>query len=351
MRLHRPVGLRNPGGFDYPAQLRREGILLVGSVRGDRVSPLTPDVPPWPVAVKRWAVETIRARLPETSAALLAGLLLGERTALPRETDEGFRRAGVYHLLAVSGFNVALLASSVFATLALVGVPRRGAALAAAVVLIAFALVVGGQPSVLRATVMGLLLLLSVLLERESQVMNALALAALLLLLWDPGDLHDPGFQLSFAATAGIIYLGPPLAERLSTWGWPVWLARSLGVSVGAQLAVTPVMLAFFNQLSLIGVVANLFVVPLAAPATTLGMLALLLSLVSDTLAGLCFNALWLILVTLRAVVWAAAAVPAAMVNLPAPPGAPSSPGTRPWCWRPSRPGAVSRSPRSPASS
>ena len=78
-------------------------------------------------------------------------------------------------------------------------------------------------------------------------------------------------------------------------------------------------MLAFFNQLSLIGVVANLFVVPLAAPATTLGMLALLLSLVSDTLAGLCFNALWLILVTLRAVVWVAAAVPAAMVNLPAP--------------------------------
>ncbi len=141
--------------------------------------------------------------------------------------------------------------------------------------------------------------------------MNALALAALLLLLWDPGDLQDPGFQLSFAATAGIIYLGPPLAERLSTWGWPVWLARSVAVSVGAQLAVTPVMLAFFNQLSLIGVVANLFVVPLAAPATTLGMLALLLSLVSDTLAGLCFNALWLMLVALRAVVWVAAAVPA----------------------------------------
>jgi competence protein ComEC len=78
-------------------------------------------------------------------------------------------------------------------------------------------------------------------------------------------------------------------------------------------------MLAFFNQLSLIGIVANLFVVPLAAPATTLGMLALLLSLASDTLAGLCFGALWLMLVALRAVVWVAAAVPAAMVHLPAP--------------------------------
>ena len=319
VKLHPPVGLRNPGGFDYPAQLRRDGILLVGNVRGDRVTALTPDAPPWPVAVRRWAVETIRSSLPETSAALLAGLLLGERTALPRDTDDDFRRAGVYHLLAVSGFNVALLASSVFATLALVGVPRRGAALAAALVLIAFALVVGGQPSVLRATVMGLLLLASVLLERESQVMNALALSAFLLLLWDPGNLHDPGFQLSFAATAGLVYLGPPLAARLAAWGWPTWLAQSLAISAGAQLGVTPVMLAFFNQLSLIGVVANLFVVPLAGPATTLGMLALLLSLISDTLAGLCFNTLWLILVTLRAVVRLAAAVPAAMVHLPAP--------------------------------
>jgi competence protein ComEC len=220
VRLHRPIGFRNPGGFDYPAQLRRDGILLVGSARGDRVSPLTPDIPPWPVAVKRWAVETIRARLPETSAALLAGLLLGERTALPRETDEGFRRAGVYHLLAVSGFNVALLASSVFATLALVGVPRRGAALAAGVVLIAFALVVGGQPSVLRATVMGVLLLLSVLLERESQVMNALALAALLLLLWDPGDLHDPGFSSP-----------SPRRQASSTWAhrWPSGFRHGVG--------------------------------------------------------------------------------------------------------------------------
>ena len=60
VRLHRPIGFRNPGGFDYPAQLRREGILLVGNARGDRVIPSTPDVPPWPVAVKRWAVETIR---------------------------------------------------------------------------------------------------------------------------------------------------------------------------------------------------------------------------------------------------------------------------------------------------
>ncbi|HEV8436666.1 MAG TPA: DNA internalization-related competence protein ComEC/Rec2 [Methylomirabilota bacterium] len=319
VRLHRPIGFRNPGVFDYPAHLRREGILLVGSGRGDRVTPLTADSPPWPVRVRRWAVAAIRGQLPESSGALLGGLLLGERTALPPETDEAFRRAGVYHLLAVSGFNVALLASSVFASLALFGVPRRPTALVAAAVLIGFALVVGGQPSVLRATVMGLLLLLAVLLERDSQVMNALCLAGLLLLAWSPADLWDPGFQLSFAATAGIIYLAQPFTTLLREWGWPSWLAAAIGVSLGAQLAVTPIMLAHFNQLSLIGVAANLLVVPLAGPTTTLGMLALLTQLVSESAAGLLFNMVWLLVLALRLVVWAAAMLPGAMVHLPAP--------------------------------
>ncbi|HET8575866.1 MAG TPA: DNA internalization-related competence protein ComEC/Rec2, partial [Methylomirabilota bacterium] len=318
-RLHPPTGFRNPGGFDYPAHLRREGILLVGSARGDGLAALTAEDPPWPVAVKRWAVATIRARLPEASAALLAGLLLGERSALPRESDEAFRRAGVYHVLAVSGFNVALLATSVFLALPLLGVPRRGTAVAAALILVGFALVVGGQPSVLRATVMGLLLLLGVLLERESEVMNALALAALILLIWRPADLWEPGFQLSFAATAGIVYLAPPLTTGLTERGWPGWLAAAVAVSIGAQAAVTPLMLAHFNQLSLVGIAANLLVVPLAGAATTLGMLALLAELVSGALAAFVFNALWVLLLALRAGVWLAAAVPAAMIHLPAP--------------------------------
>ena len=242
-RVHRPIGYRNPGGFDYPAHLRREGILLVGNARAERVVALVADAPPWRVAVKRWAVQTIASRLPETSAALLAGLLLGERSALPPASDEAFRRAGVYHILAVSGFNVALLAAAVFGGLALCGIPRRAVAVVAAAVLVGFALVVGGQPSVLRATVMGLLLLAALLLERQSQLPNALALATLLLLLWRPGDLWEPGFQLSFAATAGIVYVAPWLTERLTARGWPSWLAAAVAVSLGAQAAVTPLML------------------------------------------------------------------------------------------------------------
>jgi competence protein ComEC len=243
LKLSRPRGFRNPDAFDYPSFLRREGILLVGSGPAESLVPLTPDEPPWHVRVKRWAVATIGAHLPETSAALLAGLILGERTGLPPEADEAFRRAGVYHILAVSGFNVALLASSVFFTLSALRVPRATTAVAAGVALVGFALIVGGQASVLRATAMGLLLLAATLLDRESQLMNALALAAVLLLAWRPRDLWDPGFQLSFAATAGIIYLTPVISIWLAGRGWPGWLAAAVAVSAGAQAAVTPVML------------------------------------------------------------------------------------------------------------
>ncbi|MBI4561500.1 MAG: DNA internalization-related competence protein ComEC/Rec2, partial [Candidatus Rokubacteria bacterium] len=318
-RLHRPVGFRNPGGFDYPAHLARGGIYLIGSGRADRLEPLTPEEPPWTVRVKRWALATIRRNLPPTAGALLAGLLLGERTELPRHVDEAFRRAGVYHILAVSGFNVALIASTVFLGLMLLGMPRRLVAFVASVVVLGFALVVGGEPSVLRATVMGLLLLMALLIEREVNLINSLALAALGILLWRPGDLWEPGFQLSFAATFGILWLTPAAMAFLQSHGWPKWLAAAAAVSVSAQLAVTPIMLRHFNQLSLIGIAANLVVVPLAGLATTLGLAALLASLAWEWLGQLFFESLWLILLALRAAARLASALPGAMVHLPAP--------------------------------
>jgi len=142
LRLRVPRSFRNPGGFDYAAHLARRDIHLLGSGRADRITPLTTEAPPWRVVVKRRAVEAIHAALPPASAALLAGLLLGERVELPPETHEAFRRAGVYHVLAVSGFNVALLAAAVFATLALAGIPRR----VVAVVAIAFVLAIVAIP-------------------------------------------------------------------------------------------------------------------------------------------------------------------------------------------------------------
>jgi len=309
MRLNAAAGFRNPGGFDYGEFLRREGIHVVASARADRLSVLDDPPPRWNVRVRRAAREAIARALPPTSAALLGGLLLGDRADLPREVDDGFRRAGVYHVLAVSGFNVALIAGAVFSVLTVARCARRVAALGALAAVLGFAFVVGPEPSVLRAVVMGVLVLGAVLLERDASVLNGLALAALLILALRPGDLADPGFQLSFAATAGIVLA--PLPRGL-VWG-------SLGVSLAAQLAVLPVSLWHFNQLSTIGPIANLGVVPIAALATILGLLAVGVSFVTEAGGAVFFDALWPLLLAMRALVTLAARVPGALVHLPAP--------------------------------
>ncbi len=309
VRMHRAGGFRNPGGFDYAEHLAREGILVVGTARAERLTVVDDPGPPWHVKVRRGAREAIERALPPASAALLAGLLLGERTALPSEIDMAFRRAGVYHLLAVSGFNVALIAGATFALLTLVRTGRRVAAAAAMVVVAGFAAVVGPEPSVLRAVIMATLVLGGLLVDREASVLNSLALAALVILVLRPGDLHDPGFQLSFAATTGIVVA--PLPRGL--------LTGAIGVSLAAELAVLPITLAHFNQLSLIGPLANLGAVPLAGIATIVG-LAGAAAACGMTAAGDVFvNATWPVLIALRALVAIAASPPWALVHLPAP--------------------------------
>jgi competence protein ComEC len=309
LKLHRATGFRNPGTFDYAAHLARDGIRVVASARAESITTLDAPQPSWSVRLKRASVATMGRALPPASAALLAGLLLGDRTDLPRDIDEAFRRAGVYHVLAVSGFNVALLAAAVWALGRLLRVPRRAAAAAAIVVVIGFALVVGPTPSILRAVVMAVLVLTALLLERDASVTNSLALAALAILAVRPGDLFDPGFQLSFAATLGIVVAPLPRGVFLG----------ALGVSAAAQLAVLPVTLAHFNQISMIGVIANLGVVPLAGAATIVGLAAVGLSFLSEAVGAVAFDVAWPLLLAMRAVVALAAGMPGAVVHLPAP--------------------------------
>src|SRR6185436_9811844 len=169
------------------------------------------------------------------------------------------------------------------------------------------------------ATVMGGLFLAAGLLGRESRVWNSLAAALIALLALDPGSLAEPGLQLSFAATAGLLHLGPWIRARLAPW-CPEPIASTLAVSAGAQLGVTPVTLLQFGQLSPLGVGANLLVVPLAALLTTGGVLTLAVAAVSEPLAHPLFQSLWLLLVLLRQAVRSAAALPGAIVYVAPPP-------------------------------
>ena len=309
---------RNPGTAQAAGAPRTPRYFL--TARAEGVERLAGAPVPWWLRTRLWIHGVIEAHLPPVSGALLEGLLIGERRQLPPTVLADFRRAGVYHVLAISGFNVALVAGSAFLLLRLVRVPAAVAAVLALATLGAFAAVVGGQPSVLRATIMGGLLLAAGLLGRESRVWNSLGAALLALLALDPGSLAEPGLQLSFAATAGLLHLGPWIRAALPSW-CPGPLRSALAVSAGAQLGVTPVMLAHFGQLAPLGVVANLVVVPLAAVLTVGGVLTLAVATLHEPLAHVLFQSAWLLLVTLRAVVRVFAALPGAAVYLPPPSG------------------------------
>ncbi|MGH7318928.1 MAG: DNA internalization-related competence protein ComEC/Rec2 [Candidatus Rokuibacteriota bacterium] len=308
---------RNPGTPTGRESAGDPHFVAVG--RAGSIEEAPGEAAPWWLRVRVWVHDVVQAYLPPVSGALFEGLLIGERRRLPPTLVADFRAAGVFHVLAISGFNVGLVAAAILLLLRLLRLPGRLAAVVALATLAAFATVVGAQPSVLRATVMAGLVLAGQLLARESGAWNSLAAALLVLLAWDPDALPDPGLQLSFAATTGILHLAPAIRRVLET-RWPRWLATAVAVSAAAQLAVTPLMLAHWNQLSLVGIVANLVVVPIAAALTTLGFLAVLLATLSDGLAHLVFQSLWMVLLGLRLVVRIFAALPGAVIHAPTPP-------------------------------
>ena len=223
-------------------------------------------------ASARHNLEAVTSSLDPTRAALLRGLAVGDTERLDLAILDAFRRAGLSHLLAVSGSNVAIVVGAVALALRPVGLVARVAAGAAALGL--YLLVVGPEPSVLRATVMGAIALVALAAGTRTDPLAALGVAVLVLIALRPGLVYSVGLHLSVAATAGIVLWGEAIARRAGRL--PRVISVPLGVSIGAQLAVAPLLVGTFGELSLVAPVANLLAAPAVPPATVLSLAAAL---------------------------------------------------------------------------
>jgi competence protein ComEC len=201
--------------------------------------------------------------------ALLAGFLLGDTRGVPQALTDQFRAAGLTHLTAVSGENVAFVMALFAPMLRRAGLRSRVAL--AVVVLVCFGTMTRWEPSVLRAIAMAMVALLGGALGRPTTGLRVLVLAATALLLIDPFLVHQVGFLLSCGASLGIALLARPITARLRG---PAWMREVLGVTAAAQVGVAPVLIPVFGSMPLVALPANLVAVPLAAPLTMWGLVA-----------------------------------------------------------------------------
>ncbi|WP_216216175.1 ComEC/Rec2 family competence protein [Amycolatopsis aidingensis] len=285
-----------------------------------RGPPVAAGTAPW------WqgAAESMRAGLRAAAgvlatepAGLLPGLVTGDTSALAPRVEREFLDAGMSHLVAVSGSNLAIVCGAVLLLLRAFRIGPRVRACTAGGALAGFLLLAGPEPSVLRAGVMGAVALLALALGRNGSALPALAVAVGGLVLYDPAMAVSFGFTLSVVATAGLVLLAPHWARMMTARGVPTGCAEALAVPLAAFLVTAPVIAGMAGELSLVSVLANVLAAPVVAPVTILGVAATVLAGAwpgaAEALVHLAGPGLdWLILVAREA-----SAVPGALLPWP----------------------------------
>jgi len=229
-------------------------------------------------AIRARAEVSLGRGMPAREAALARGFVLGEDDRVDPRTSEDFRRSGLSHLLAVSGQNVALLALLAMPLLAALAMPLRTRLVWVLGLIAIYVPLAGAGPSIQRAGIMGALSVLATLAGRRASRFYALACAAFLLLVLEPGIAADVGWQLSFAAVLGILLLAAPLraamVARIGGGHWRRSLADGAAMTAAATIATAPLIAFHFESISTTTLLANLLALPAVAPAMWLGMVA-----------------------------------------------------------------------------
>lgn len=299
-------------GLGY-SELVGEGLLVQGKFLGSVIDWLTNF---------RCNLEDLGGRLiSEPYAGFMNGILLGSKSGLGYELKQAFKTTGLTHIIAVSGYNVTIIITAFYTASQRVLPYKLRMGLVFGLIL-GFVILTGGSASVVRAGIMSALVLAARLFGRKAQALNSLIFAAGLMVIEQPSILvGDIGFQLSVAATVGLIVLNPILEKRVGERGVGKFLPASFREaflsSLAAQIMTMPIILYYFKSLSIVSPIANLLILPVIPLAMTIGFLVIGAGLIYFPLGYILGFGAW---VVLRAVVWVVdklAAIPYASVVLP----------------------------------
>ena len=256
--VYKPSGASNPGGFDFQQFLARQGIFA--GMTGQRISPEVspPRFGEWWITSRIIKAHVTGAGMPE--GALLSSLVLGGRAVdLPPDVRDTFVKAGLAAMLAASGFHVSIILATALSVVG-EGNPKKRM-IVGICSLLGYAILTGGSPSIIRATIMGAGGLVGLAYEKKIRPLAGLAGAAALLLLWQPLWIYDLGFQFSFLATLGLMVSANAVEQRLQ-W-MPPRLAAALSVPIAAVMWTLPLQLFVFGRISVYCILANILTTPI----------------------------------------------------------------------------------------
>lgn len=304
-KLHRPFNFAEGGRFSYREYLYRKGITYILSVKKDGpVDVIRRNqgrvLSEWSFRFKHRLVKIIRTYLSKYEAGIMQAFLLGDRYDIPKYFYDLCKLSGVAHIIAISGFNVGIVAYMIFLLLKMFPIPREAQYILTMAFLVFYAFLTGGQPPVVRATIMAVVFLAGFLVERDQESVNTLSLAALILLLMNPLNLFDAGFQLSFISVLAILIFYPRLMQvlykffpefkegpRKNTFKHKAvrYLFQSTAFSLVAYLGVVPLVIYYFQYVTPVVLLANLFIVPVSSLLIYFGMGLLITGIVCPFIA------------------------------------------------------------------
>jgi len=223
------------------------------------------------------ARRTLLRELPEPQASLAVGILLGLQSSIPADVSADFSATGTSHILVISGWNISIIAAALYSLAEGLRLSKRKAFWAILACIWIYTFFVGGTPTVIRAAVMGTIVVVGQRLERPAHAWTTLFAACWAMTLWDPQTLWDLGFQLSALATASLFAYGKGVEALLLRTplrvGWLDWAREALTATLAAQILALPLILYQFGNLSIIAPLANVVLLPMVPYAIVLGFL------------------------------------------------------------------------------
>ncbi|MBU2524679.1 ComEC family competence protein [Patescibacteria group bacterium] len=324
LKLYQPVKIqgtlelpKNSGEFDYQKYLKRFNIHyllykaeLVSSLPSKKIS-LKKSLS----GLKEILEKYISKNIPDPNSSILIGLLTGTRTSLPPEMSENFKKLGLTHILAISGYNITLIVNIINQALSFMA--RKPRFWLTIIGLVCFTIFVGAEPPVMRACIMGIINLYAIKKGYKPNLLNAILLSAVFMYLADPLIITwDISFQLSFASTLGIIYISPYMQNLLKKVPKNFGLQENLSLTLAAQIATMPITIINFKEFSILAPIANMLILPLIPFCMMAGAASTVVSLILPFIKEFCFLPTNIIISLTIKIVEGLALIPVSTVKL-----------------------------------